>query len=63
MQDTTDPDGPSIISAIVAEDNGKDHTTKIACCASEARKDAYSYELNEGNFRWSLQKWHWRTYH
>jgi hypothetical protein len=36
MQNTTDPDGSSIVSAIVTEDNGKYYTTQIACRACEA---------------------------
>jgi hypothetical protein len=63
VHDTTDPDGSSIVSAIVAEDNGKHYATQIACCANKARKDAYRFKLMKRIFRRSLQKWYWRTYH
>ena len=49
MQTTTDPDSSGIVFAMIAEDNGKDHTTQIAGGASDARNDAYPVQVNGEN--------------
>jgi hypothetical protein len=55
MHNTGDPENSSVVLAMVAEDNGKDDATQIACRASETRDDAYRPVSQRSNFRWSLQ--------